>query len=323
MTIIFSANDDYSTTKVIEWLAHYGANFIRVNSDELVTNTVNVNIQKNNFSITLKLNDNIIDLKKVKNIWYRGGNLLRFIPNKFQTVDTELQRVLLKNIAFENDSLIDFFYTFSKNASNIGSYDTYQLNKLHCLKMAALVGLNVPNSLVTTSKEELIKFKRMNKNIITKGIQEVFEGQYKSSGYYNSTEIITDEIIENLPDNFFASLFQEQLSKRVEIRTFFLNNKLYSAAIFSQLDPKTKVDFRNYNYEKPNRMVVFNLPGQMEEKICELMNKLNLNTGSIDLIYTDKKEFYFLEINPVGQYDFVSKSCNYNLDKKIARELIR
>lgn len=322
MILIFSSNDDYSTNKVVEWLVHYNVKFIRINSDEIVTNKINVNIQKNNFSITLKLNDILIDFNEVKSIWYRGGNLLRFVPNEFQTIDKGLQQILLKNMSSENNSLIDFFYSYSKNTSNIGSYDTYQLNKLECLKMASLVGLNVPNSLVTTSKQELIHFKNINKNIITKGIQEIFEGQYDSYGYYNSTEVVTDEIIKDLPDNFFASLFQENLSKRVEIRVFFLNNELYSSAIFSQLDPKTQLDFRNYNYEKPNRMVVFNLPSQIKEKICELMNKMNLNTGSIDLIYTNDKEFYFLEINPVGQYDFVSKSCNYHLDKKIAKTLM-
>jgi len=55
----------------------------------------------------------------------------------------------------------------------------------------------------------------------------------------------------------------------------------------------------------------------------KLLLELNLDTGSIDLIYTKSDEFVFLEINPVGQYDMVSAPCNYYLDKKIASLLLK
>ena len=34
------------------------------------------------------------------------------------------------------------------------------------------------------------------------------------------------------------------------------------------------------------------------------------------------QEFVFLEVNPVGQFGWVSKNCNYYLEKKIALKLI-
>jgi D-alanine-D-alanine ligase-like ATP-grasp enzyme len=52
------------------------------------------------------------------------------------------------------------------------------------------------------------------------------------------------------------------------------------------------------------------------------MQKLKLNTGSIDMIYTNDSKFIFLEVNPVGQFGMVSKPCNYNLEKKIALNII-
>jgi|GEM_PF-2184302 hypothetical protein len=36
-----------------------------------------------------------------------------------------------------------------------------------------------------------------------------------------------------------------------EIRSFVLENKIYSMAIFSQLDSQTATDFRQYNETKP------------------------------------------------------------------------
>jgi hypothetical protein len=47
-----------------------------------------------------------------------------------------------------------------------------------------------------------------------------------------------------------------------------------------------------------------------------------MNTGSIDLILTPNGEYFFLEINPMGQYDWLSKNCNYYIEKDIAEMLI-
>ena len=92
-------------------------------------------------------------------------------------------------------------------------------------------------------------------------------------------------------------------------------------AIFSQEDEQTKVDFRNYNKSKPNRCVPYKLPDYIMKKLDLFMQRMNLDTGSIDMIYTTNKEYVFLEVNPVGQYDMVSVPCNYNLHQKIAKYL--
>jgi glutathione synthase/RimK-type ligase-like ATP-grasp enzyme len=92
-------------------------------------------------------------------------------------------------------------------------------------------------------------------------------------------------------------------------------------AIFSQGDNKTSLDFRRYNRSFENRKVPFQLPEIIEEKLNGLFNALNLNCGSIDLIFTSNDEYLFLEINPVGQFGMVSFPCNYHLEKIIAEYL--
>ncbi len=52
------------------------------------------------------------------------------------------------------------------------------------------------------------------------------------------------------------------------------------------------------------------------------MQKLNLDIGSIDMIYSINKEFIFLEVNPVGIFQNISALCNYNIHKIIAQKLI-
>ena len=51
------------------------------------------------------------------------------------------------------------------------------------------------------------------------------------------------------------------------------------------------------------------------------MDNLKLNSGSIDLVYTKDEDYYFLEVNPVGQFAMVSEPCNYYLEKIVAQKL--
>ncbi len=166
-------------------------------------------------------------------------------------------------------------------------------------------------------------FQENNQDIISKSLFEVVqpEGVLEEGFLIRG---LTERIqhLDDFPNAFFPTLFQKNIHKKYELRIFYLKGKCYSAAMFTQGNEKTVVDFRNYDDEKPTRIVPFQLPGELEEKLILLMDELELNNGSIDMIKGLDGEYYFLEINPVGQYGFISGPCNYNLNKVIAEELI-
>lgn len=54
-----------------------------------------------------------------------------------------------------------------------------------------------------------------------------------------------------------------------------------------------------------------------------LMTKLNLNTGSIDILKSSNDgKYYFLEVNPSAQFGMTAFPCNYPLHKIVAHSLI-
>jgi ATP-GRASP peptide maturase of grasp-with-spasm system len=143
----------------------------------------------------------------------------------------------------------------------------------------------------------------------------------KRHTYIPYTEVIPKGIIKWLNPSFFPSLIQEEIEKEFEIRSFYIDGLFYSMAIFSQSDKLTKTDFRNYNYDKPNRCVPYLLPATVAHCLDSMMKDLQLNTGSIDLIKARNGRYYFLEVNPIGQFGMVSYTCNYYLEKVVARWL--
>jgi ATP-GRASP peptide maturase of grasp-with-spasm system len=214
------------------------------------------------------------------------------------------------------------FYSFFKNKFWLTRFDYTNIGKIEQLNTAKAVNLNFPETLITGNKEKLIIFAKKYSKIIIKPIENIRSYRVDDKNYAPFTKLIDIESISDLRNLFFPSLFQRYIEKEFEIRSFYFNGEIYSMAMFSQDNQKTLVDFRNYDTDKQTRRIPFKLPLDIEEKIKMFMQKLDLNTGSLDIILGKDDNFYFLEVNPVGQFGMVSEPCNYNLEKKIAEFLI-
>ncbi len=313
----------------MDWLHYKGKECYRVNGENIFhtnsTTSFELTSAKNNLNLKLE-DDIIIDLGRVKSIWHRRDALNPF-SSLLENSDEKFPADMFKHLRSENIQAKEaFYYCIEDGKKVLGNFERASINKISMLTAAKKQGIDIPATIITNRKLQVIDFSRLHNKIITKAIQEGFDFNREKEGqhhfYLSYTEELNDELIEAMPDTFFPSLFQEKLDKELDIRTFFLDGKCYSMAIFSQLDDQTNVDFRKYNKKINNRNVPYQLPELLEEKIGLLMRELQLNTGSMDIIKTKEGRFVFLEVNPVGQYGMTSIPCNYYLDKKIAEYLM-
>ena len=63
------------------------------------------------------------------------------------------------------------------------------------------------------------------------------------------------------------------------------------------------------------------LPQTVINQIAELMKKLNLNFGGIDLALVDDT-YYFIEVNPTGEWGWLASSVGLPIDKAIVKYLV-
>lgn len=324
MILIFSIQTDNSTCNVIDWLIRYDVEFCRINMDqEKSIKNLSITFDNKTSSAILLYNDQQINLDEVRGVWYRKGGYFKFVePISWSSF--EASKVAKKSLNFdlwnETKSITVFLHKYLNHVSRINSFFTSNPNKLVMLKTAAHCGLAIPKTIITNSKSELIQFVEKNGPVITKGIDESLH--FGDDDYFYS--VYTEEVsnFDELPETFFPSKFQQKINKQFEIRVFYFFEELYAMAIFSQSNADTAVDFRKYDREKPNRCVPFQLPDTEKKKIIKLMELMNLNCGSLDLICDEQNRFVFLEINPVGQFGMVSGPCNYNLEKIVAQKLV-
>ena len=216
--------------------------------------------------------------------------------------------------------MVDFFKIMLDQKAKIDGIQTRDINKLLQLNIAKKCGLLIPETLITEYGRDARKFLK-NKNVITKSIQVPFSLVDKKNVYDLMTFNLNPSDLKG-KKIFFLSKIQEKIEKEFELRIFYLNGTFYPMAIFSQNNPKTKLDFRNYDRVNPNRNVPFKLPRLIQNKLRLFMKEINLKSGSIDMIVAKNGAYNFLEVNPVGQYGMVSIPCNYFLDKIICEELI-
>lgn len=313
MVLIISSLYDVTTDYVIEWLEQLNTPYLKWNT-ESTSNLEGCSLT--NSKKEIKINGK--NVNQIKKVWHRRGRL-RVLPKSLN--DWGNMTSYLKK---EEDSLIKSLeYIFKSDVQYIGSYnEEVENHKIKHLYIAKEVGLNIPDSLVTTQKSELVWFHENYSKIISKDLR--YPASISMENEYIGgvgTFIVDSEIINDLDEHFAPIFVQQYIEKQYEIRIFFFEDKLYPMAIFSQRDTKTKIDYRNYNDEKPNRCIPYSLPRDLKKELLKFISLSNLNTGSIDLIYSQKNTYVFLEVNPMGQFDWLSKNCNYYIERDIAKKL--
>ncbi|HEY9007804.1 MAG TPA: grasp-with-spasm system ATP-grasp peptide maturase [Ohtaekwangia sp.] len=317
MICIFGKRDiDLSTEDVIDWLIFYNEEFIRVNGTDFVQD---ISFKSDSFTFRNIPED------KIQVCWYRRWQDEGYVPNMIaqSTLDNDNNIKLFTHLKGELNVLSNFLFSRLNNKRWLSHPNELTKTKISVMKKAVECGLLVPQTLITSNKSDLIDFKSQYKRIISKPIRDV-QGFFTSNSFITTKTIeITDDLISELPERFFPSQFQELIVKDYELRIFYLNGEFYPMAIFSQLDKQTEIDFRVYNWVKPNRQVPYKLKDTIREKLQLLMDSLKMTTGSIDMIRARNGDFIFLEINPVGQFGMTSIPCNYFLEKKIAEHLIK
>lgn len=313
MILILSVDYDYSTGQVIRWLNHFQKPYVRINENDEV-----VIVKLNHIDFFFKFKDKIYSLSKISSIWYRRGNLnIDIMPFKIKNKKNILENYNQKEV----EEILFYIHNLFKSKNSLNNFNIYHVNKLDVLRYCREHGLNKASFIVTQSKKELIDFYKNEINVISKAVNTPFVMLTGLKNYYSYTYMLSKNNIEHLPDYFTPTFFQKGIDKKYEIRTFYLEGDFYSMAIFSQNNKQTKVDFRHYDWDNPNRTMSFQLPKWYEIKIHKMLTHFKVNCASLDTLISKTNEYFMIDINPIGQFGMTSIPCNYQLEKKIAHYL--
>lgn len=317
--LIFSVEEDLSTDEIICWLKHYNIEPVRLNRNDYITG-LDIDAETNGIEISYR-GGSSFRLEDFAGFWYRrpGGTYYNIFGGDITNSDY--------NSYFQDEfmKIRDYVEQYIEDKPHLNNISDYENDKLLYLRNAVKCGLTVPEWIVSGSLDKLSSFRELHGNIITKTLNMPFFSLRKGSRLFEigyGTNMVTEQNIDDFRSkgilNFLPTFFQRYIEKYVELRIFYLDGSFYAMAIFSQHSEKTRVDYRNYDRESPNRCVPFNLPDDIKQRLTAFMNLTGLNCGSIDMILGTDYKYYFLEVNPVGQFQWLSHNCNYFIEQKIA-----
>jgi hypothetical protein len=190
-------------------------------------------------------------------------------------------------------------------------------NKPVQLLIAKEIGFNIPKTLISNDPSIIEEFVKKY-DAIFKVLTWYFE--YPDKMIFTS-EVTTDDIKKD-PASVRVSpgIYQEKIEKLFELRVTTVGNYIFSAKIYSQASKLTKLDWRrdqlNIAYS------IHELPDSVSELIRGMNEKLGLRYAAYDLIVTPDEEYFFLEVNPMGQWLWIEEKLGLPISRRLAELLI-
>lgn len=303
MILIVTHKTDFTADYVINKLNERNIDYKRLNCEDLLVQNCSINLDGN-------LNYSIINETKFESVWFRRTQLAEISGL------TIYEKAYILN---ETDSLLKNLFSIIDGKWISNPFSVYMAeNKLYQLKVAKEIGFKIPPTLVTNTKSELkLFFEKHNRNIIIKPISQT-RIENKDCASYIFTNKVTQEQIENL-ENFDLTpcIYQKEIIKDYEIRITVIGDKVFAAAVNSQSDKETKIDWR----KKKLKFKKIKIPNEIEKLCIKLLKNLNLAFGAIDIIKDINGEYIFLEINPNGQWAWIEAETGMRISDALINKL--
>lgn len=258
-----------------------------------------------------------IGLGDVNSFWYRRPSELRlskFTHPDYNQVARDEWRTLLDSM-WISTSRRSLWVNLPANNRRA------ELKPLQ-LDIAQELGLTIPPTIITNDPARASRFCQEHEAVVAKTL-------YSDSVSHGSrTAAFTTHLLPDLKDQELQGLqqipciFQENIPKKIDLRVTVIGERVFSAGIESQADPRTRIDWRASQEARARlRYNVHQLPDEVEKKCQELVRRLGLHFGAIDMVLTTSDDYVFLEVNPNGQWLWVELRTGLPLSDAMAELL--
>lgn len=240
-------------------------------------------------------------------IWVRHFELESFFFEK------DLDPFLKKYLLGEWGTLFQSIYSIFDD--KVITPTDKKITKPYQLIKAKAVGLNVPYTIITNSKTELESyFDDENGKIFAKALRHHSVNNEDGTviDFYGRT---FESLEKLLHENISASpvIYQTQIDKSnsVEYRINVFG-KVIKSFIYENV---TKDDW-HFEDITDVKLSEKDIPETIKKKILQLFADLNLKVGTVDIIKLEDK-WYFLEVNTAGDWRWLEKAAEVELEKYI------
>jgi len=321
MILILTQPFDPHADNVVQMLDARGAEYVRFNPADFPAHaSLSVGYAPNGkMRSFLRLGEKVIDLAQLQSVWSRRPQPPE--PHE-QIQNTSVREFVTQDCATFVRDLWDAL-PCRWLPGHPEAIRRAQL-KASQLRVAAELGLELPPTLVTNSREEFLDFyNQHNGNVVTKLAGYAFDrtvGEAAGIGRY--TEVVSKRAVGYAASlQYCPVIFQAYVPKQLELRITVVGQEVFACEIHSQQTHHTRHDWRRYDLSFTPHFP-HALPPEVQERCVRLVQRLELCYGAIDMILTPDGRYVFVEINPSGQYLWIEDETGLPISEAICNFLM-
>lgn len=307
--LIVSSTIDFSTDMVCYRLLEDNEKFYRLNRDEFLKHKIVVDLQNEVMIISIDGEEYEAQFEHLKGIFFRAPVFLRTQSKKELSVQEQLERNQWSSFL---RNLIVF-----KNANWINNpVSTYRAeNKIFQLCIAKEYGPAVPVTYISNCTDFNLE---SDKKYIVKSLDTaLFYDMENNKEMFTYSNVVSGSELNEYDLTSAPIFIQEFLNPKIDCRVTYVQGKLFPVKILQN----GKGMYGDWRIRKEElEYIPFQLPTYVENAIHKLMKKLELNFGGIDLAIVSG-EYYFIEVNPTGEWGWLEVKTGTNISKTIKRAL--
>jgi glutathione synthase/RimK-type ligase-like ATP-grasp enzyme len=304
--LLVASRYDLSCDYVISHLRHKKVNYLRLNSEDLSELTVELDPIRKSLKIGFEDKQYCIFSEKLRSVLFRRPVFLREYGDDQLSTSDRFSR--LQWAAFVRNLMI--FEEASWMNNPVSTY--LSEHKALQLSIAAQIGFAVPETRITNAPHPKLIGNEPHK-IAIKGLDTVLiraEGQE----LFGFTNFECSSTLEPTEWKTAPATIQVELTNKLDIRVTVVGDQVFAASIMTNGQPICG----DWRVQKNNaKFSEYCLPEDIAQRCCNLVKKLGLSFGGIDLALCEG-QFYFLEINPTGEWAWLVDMAKLPIDKAIS-----
>jgi len=259
-------------------------------------------------------------LSGIDAVWYRK-------PTRIRELDLSLQDKYREYSLSGIERLFSALKVSFQDALWISDYYAIQRAENKPLQqiVARELGFNIPDTLMTSSAAAVRRFREKHDSIVVKPLSLMPLTPDGQTTFPTTRIAKGDELnLEGL--HYAPSIFQQSIDAQADLRITVVGKEVH-AAIIQDEGIAGFPEIRDWRlpYALDNgrkRFEKYELKPALRKACVELVRKLGLQFGAIDLVMDHKGKLWFLEINANGQWAFIEDDTGQPIGKSIA-ELIK
>jgi|GEM_PF-2773088 len=314
MILILSQSGGNSNARLVEMSCiELGVSHAVLNVDTY-GHTTNTSLEFSNDQVVCKLGSEVIHPTAIFNCGYDriGRDAVGLVAERYQQfVSDELLGALYGSLC----SMPSVLWMNSPQSVYLANLKLYQLS------VARAVGLTIPATVVSNQADPLLSFWNHHRDTgtVTKAIRVGCIASHKNKHTVMFTNRVKSEHVAQLPPTSIPPiLFQEEISKKRELRVVVVGSSVFSCVVGNA--GNGIIDWRtDKNATKSSERVI--LPKRIQDACVEIVKRLGLSLGAIDLIEGKDGLYYFLEVNQQGGWIWMETELGMPISKEIVRFL--